>query len=446
MGRCRQRRGSVRRRPFGTEQRRYPGGQGLDRPLVGLRDPGAVDAESGRPPATVPEATGNGPDIDSSGDELCGGEVPQLVDVHLPAEPLAHAAVSLSHGVGLDRSAAVDIGTEDERVVIQRGLGQCAKLSTLMHIGAQERHGLRVEHDPSALVGFCVLLPHLGAELTDARADVDDRCREIDVPPAQSTQLTAACAGSHRKPHEHAPAGLGPSGGNDLRGLFGTGWLRVGSCRGRRFRLLYRVAPDPTPPHGASEGAVEKVVTLPDRGVAHRATSMRPAPLIADVVALSSILIKRLHDLTPPEDLKQPPLRPVGSTSDPLPDIPGLSDADEQYLHHRIERAQDEFPSLRFVLPPGVIHVDADVGNVLVDTAGQAVVIDLDSLSEIVVAPSATATAISTTPAPDHGGHEAYATRSARWTARPSASFDRRRQRPTATRHATPHPRRRPLR
>jgi Ser/Thr protein kinase RdoA (MazF antagonist) len=98
---------------------------------------------------------------------------------------------------------------------------------------------------------------------------------------------------------------------------------------------------------------------------------------ISDVATL----IKRLHELTPPADLVLPQLCPFGLTSDPLPDFPGLSDANEQYLRHRIARARAEFPSLPFVLTPGVIHGDANVGNVLVDTADQAVLIDLDGFA-----------------------------------------------------------------
>lgn len=98
---------------------------------------------------------------------------------------------------------------------------------------------------------------------------------------------------------------------------------------------------------------------------------------IEDVAAL----IRQLHDLTPPPGLNLPPLCPFGTKSDAVPEFPGLSDADAQYLRSRIEWARTEFPLLPFVLPSGVIHGDANVGNVLVDTGGQAVLIDLDSFA-----------------------------------------------------------------
>jgi aminoglycoside phosphotransferase (APT) family kinase protein len=98
---------------------------------------------------------------------------------------------------------------------------------------------------------------------------------------------------------------------------------------------------------------------------------------IADVAAL----IKRLHSLTPPPTLPLPPLQPFGSDSDPLPDFPGLAPEDARYLRGRVEWARSSFPRLPFVLPLGVIHGDANVGNVLMRSDGNAVLIDLDSFS-----------------------------------------------------------------
>jgi len=41
------------------------------------------------------------PYVHASGDQFGRGEVSELVDVHVPAQTLAHTAVSLGHGVGL---------------------------------------------------------------------------------------------------------------------------------------------------------------------------------------------------------------------------------------------------------------------------------------------------------------------------------------------------------
>lgn len=97
---------------------------------------------------------------------------------------------------------------------------------------------------------------------------------------------------------------------------------------------------------------------------------------IADVAEL----IRRLHDLPRPK-VELPPLRPFGDLDDPLPVFPGLSSADESYLRNRYDWAREEFPELPFVLPPGVVHGDANVGNVLRDRHGRPVLIDLDAFA-----------------------------------------------------------------
>jgi hypothetical protein len=98
---------------------------------------------------------------------------------------------------------------------------------------------------------------------------------------------------------------------------------------------------------------------------------------IADVATL----IKRLHSLEAPSSLKLPPLRPFGAGTDPLPDFPGLPPSDAQYLRARIAWARSAFTSLPFVLPAGVVHGDANVGNVLLDDCANPVLIDLDSFA-----------------------------------------------------------------
>ena len=98
---------------------------------------------------------------------------------------------------------------------------------------------------------------------------------------------------------------------------------------------------------------------------------------IADVANL----IKSLHSLTAPADLMLPPLRPFGEVGDDLPGFTGLSDTDRNFMYERIRWARTTFQSLSYVLPKGVVHGDANVGNVLCDDDGNAVLIDLDSFA-----------------------------------------------------------------
>lgn len=92
-------------------------------------------------------------------------------------------------------------------------------------------------------------------------------------------------------------------------------------------------------------------------------------------------LIKRLHKLPAPTSIPLPKLLPFGSVDDKLPQFAGLPSADAWFLQRRIEWARETFPLLPFVLPRGHIHGDANVGNVICDDHGRAVLIDLDSFA-----------------------------------------------------------------
>ena len=98
---------------------------------------------------------------------------------------------------------------------------------------------------------------------------------------------------------------------------------------------------------------------------------------IADV----ALLIRRLHELPQPPELPLPDLRPFNPASEEFPHLGGLRPDDRAFLCDRIEWARSEFPRLPFTLPGGVIHGDANVGNVLTDTHGKPVLIDLDSFA-----------------------------------------------------------------
>ena len=103
-------------------------------------------------------------------------------------------------------------------------------------------------------------------------------------------------------------------------------------------------------------------------------TEYAPIDQVAD-------LIRRLHELPPPEGIRLPELRPFGNPDDPPPTFDGLVDEDAAFLRDRIVWAAQTFPVLDFPLGVGVIHGDANVGNVLLNENGQAVLIDLDNFS-----------------------------------------------------------------
>jgi aminoglycoside phosphotransferase (APT) family kinase protein len=97
-------------------------------------------------------------------------------------------------------------------------------------------------------------------------------------------------------------------------------------------------------------------------------------PEVAQVLA-------RLHHLTAPEGLNLPPLEPFANAAQRIAASTWLSPDDRSFLASTLAGLQDAYGDLDFALPPGVIHGDASVGNVLRDTHGNPVLIDLDGVA-----------------------------------------------------------------
>jgi aminoglycoside phosphotransferase (APT) family kinase protein len=108
--------------------------------------------------------------------------------------------------------------------------------------------------------------------------------------------------------------------------------------------------------------------------------SVAPETVYAPIEQVAA-LIRQLHRLQPPATLHLPPLRPFGVAEGPVPKFDGLTKTDAVFLRQRYVWARNGFDQLAFPLGRGVIHGDANVGNVLLNTHGQAVLIDLDSFS-----------------------------------------------------------------
>ena len=92
-------------------------------------------------------------------------------------------------------------------------------------------------------------------------------------------------------------------------------------------------------------------------------------------------LLVRLHGLTAPVSLGLSDLRPFARAARRIETAVWLSFGDRQFLRGRHRQLALRYEQLSFVLPHGVIHGDASVGNVIRDTAGQAVLIDLDGFA-----------------------------------------------------------------
>lgn len=100
----------------------------------------------------------------------------------------------------------------------------------------------------------------------------------------------------------------------------------------------------------------------------------------ATVGEVAEVLVK-LHELVAPDDLYLPTLERFEDAAKRIQTNGWLSPDDRGFLTETLASMRDRYSELEFVLPQGVIHGDANVGNVLHDYNGNPVVIDLDGFA-----------------------------------------------------------------
>jgi Ser/Thr protein kinase RdoA (MazF antagonist) len=98
-------------------------------------------------------------------------------------------------------------------------------------------------------------------------------------------------------------------------------------------------------------------------------------------VAEVAEVFARLHELEAPSYLHLPTLKPFANASKRITSNEWLSLDDRRFLTGLLATLQEKYAHLEFVLPAGVIHGDAGIGNVLHDSHGKPVVIDLDGFA-----------------------------------------------------------------
>ncbi|MFI1092886.1 phosphotransferase family protein [Streptomyces sp. NPDC020917] len=92
-------------------------------------------------------------------------------------------------------------------------------------------------------------------------------------------------------------------------------------------------------------------------------------------------LLKRLHWLEEPESLGLPYFDPFAKMRSSLARLSAASEEDAAFLSARADELEKDYDRLDFVLPFGLIHGDANIGNILRDRTGRAVLIDLDGFA-----------------------------------------------------------------
>ncbi|MCX5051039.1 phosphotransferase family protein [Streptomyces sp. NBC_00474] len=95
-------------------------------------------------------------------------------------------------------------------------------------------------------------------------------------------------------------------------------------------------------------------------------------------VAELADLLRRLHWLEEPESLSLPYFDPLAKVAASLEGLDGVSAEDRTFLEERAASLGKDYDRLDFVLPFGMIHGDASIGNILRHRDGHAVLIDLD--------------------------------------------------------------------
>ena len=145
----------------------------------------------------------------------------------------------------------------------------------------QQSDRLRVERNPTVLVGLRVLLPRAAVQLSDAPLDRQYPADEIDVVPAERTQLASTEPRHHRQPYKHGPVGVCPRLVQDPCRFLGGRRLRVRRGLLRGLRVFDRVRRQPAPAHRAFQGAAENDVDLPDRQLRQRPAGVWAATVVA---------------------------------------------------------------------------------------------------------------------------------------------------------------------
>src|ERR1700733_1171548 len=122
---------------------------------------------------------------------------------------------------------------------------------------------------------------------------------------------------------------------------------------------------------------IDQPVDIERHAVTFWESVSRDGDQYAPIAEVAQVLAE-LHSLDVPDYLHLPALEPFDSAAERTAASEWLSAGDRSFLTEQLAMLQDMYSRLEFVLPPGVIHGDANVGNVLRNGVGNPVVIDLD--------------------------------------------------------------------
>ncbi|MGI5214359.1 phosphotransferase enzyme family protein [Plantactinospora sp. CA-290183] len=93
------------------------------------------------------------------------------------------------------------------------------------------------------------------------------------------------------------------------------------------------------------------------------------------------VVLRALHTLTPPPGLSLPSLDPFARAWRRMDTLDAVSEDDRTLLRGRLVELEESYHALAFDLPIGVVHGDANVGNLIRDRDGHPLLADLDGFS-----------------------------------------------------------------
>src|ERR1700722_2489300 len=125
---------------------------------------------------------------------------------------------------------------------------------------------------------------------------------------------------------------------------------------------------------------VDQPVVLDQRVVTFWDAVSDDSDQYASVAEVAQVLVQ-LHRLTVPDDLHLPELAPFANATQRIETNTWLNPDDRAFLTGTLTQMRSLYAGLEFTLPPSVIHGDASIGNVLRDSHGHPVVIDLDGFA-----------------------------------------------------------------
>ncbi len=178
----------------------------------------------------------------------------------------------------------------------------------------------------------------------------------------------------------------------------GAELVRLGSNAIFRYQsapVVGRVAPSEDR-LGAAQREVAVARWLADEGIPAVRVLDVPQPVIAQgrvvtfwVSASDSVeygstrelagLLRQLHTAAPPFEL--PKHDPISRAADRIGRLSAMPGSDREFLVDLCEQLSTSYTQIKPVLPIGVIHGDANVGNVIRNRSGEAILADLDNFA-----------------------------------------------------------------